>query len=348
MPAELEKQVEYGEYNHDELARVLVEHKDRYVVGCQFGNLKAEITGNMRYSAESRTDFPAVGDWVKIIPMDEELAAIVEILPRNTVIERQSVNRKSEKQIIASNIDLAFIVQSVGHDFNINRLERYFAICLESGIEVVIVINKIDLIDEAELGKIIDRLNARFQNPKVLAISGLTSKGFEAIYEVLEQGKSYCFLGSSGVGKSTIINHLKGEDILKTNEVSESTNKGKHTTSHRELFVLDNGAIVIDTPGMRELGIVDQEVGIENTYDLIFELSKNCRYKDCTHTNEAGCAVIKAVEDGELPEEVFQNYHKLKREQRHYESTVKEKREFFKKQGKMFKAIKIERNKRKF
>ena len=334
--------------NVEDLGRVIVEHKERYIVQSFTTTLTAEITGNLRFAAESRADFPAVGDWVRIMPAVDETAVILEVFPRKTVLERQAVAKQSEKQIIAANIDFAVIVQSVGHDFNLHRLERYLTICHETGITPIILINKIDLVSNEEVEELLESIRERITDVEVLATIGFNESGIKSLINKLCKGKTYCFLGSSGVGKSTIINNLQGKSILKTSDISESTNKGKHTTSHRQMFFLPNGAIVIDTPGMRELGIVDQESGIEQTYDQIADLAEECKFKDCKHINEVGCAVLSALESGTLDQDVYGNYHKLKREERHYTSSVKEKREFFKKQGKMYKAILNEKKKKKY
>lgn len=331
-----------------ELGRVLIEHKDRYVVQTDRGTFSAQITGNLRYSAESPADFPAVGDWVKLTPMDQDAAIIISVLPRTSKLERKAVGKTAEAQLIATNIDVAFIVQSVGHDFNLKRIERYLVVCHASGIEPIILLTKTDLVEEDELQELIEAAEKRIKDVRLLSISNLTLSGFDLLKQALEPFKTYCFLGSSGVGKSTIVNHLKGEDILKTNTISSSTNKGKHTTTHRELIVLPNKSIVIDTPGMREIGMVDNAEGIEQTYDEIEELSQNCKFNDCLHINETGCAVLEAIQQGEISQEVYKNYQKLKREQAHFSSTIAEKRHKEKKQAKLYRSILTEHRKNKY
>ena len=331
-----------------ELGRVIAEHKERYTVQTESGIFNAEITGNLRFSANSRIDFPAVGDWVKITMMDQDTAIIMKILPRFSLLERQAVGKFGEIQLIATNIDYAFIVQSVGYDFNLKRIERYLTVCKSSEIEPIIILTKIDLIDTEELETLMKESINRIKDIPVFAISNITHKGFDQLESKMSPYKTYCFLGSSGVGKSSIINHLIGSEHLKTSTISKSTSKGRHTTSHRELIVLPNKSIVIDTPGMREIGITDQAKGIELTYDEITELAQNCKFNDCTHTNEKGCAVIAALKDGIISKDVYDNYLKLKREQIHFSSTLAEKRLKNKKQGKLFKAIKKEIKKNKF
>ncbi|WP_167618254.1 ribosome small subunit-dependent GTPase A [Maribellus sediminis] len=336
------------EFAPAELARVSAEHKERYQVISEDGNLQAEITGNIRYAAQSRTDFPAVGDWVKIARIDKDSAVILQIYPRYSFLERQAVGKQGEIQLIASNIDVAFIVQAVGHDFNLNRLERYLSICYAGKIEPMIVLTKTDLVKKEELENLQNQITARNAKVPLMLVSNITLEGFEQLREKMEPQLTYCFIGSSGVGKSTLINGLMEKDMLETKAISESTSKGRHTTTHRELLLLPNGSIVIDTPGMRELGITNQEGGLELTYDQIAELAENCRYSDCSHENEKGCAVIEAVEDGTLSEAIYGNYLKLKREQEHFSSTVYEKRLKGKEFGKMAREVVKARKKNKF
>lgn len=337
-----------GNISSEELARVIVEHRERYIVQSSEGIFQAEITGNIRFAARSRSDFPAVGDWVRITKMDRETAIILEIFPRKTILSRQAVGKQGEEQVIAANIDAAFIVQAVGHDFNMNRLERYLSICHAAGITPVMLLTKIDLAEKNELDELSAKIVQRQPGLSVFAVSNETGVGLNALQNSLITGMTYCFLGSSGVGKSTVINRLLNEEVLQTAEISASTSKGKHTTTHRELFRLENGSFVIDTPGMRELGMTSESGGIERTYDQIGELAKNCRYGDCTHTEEKGCAVKTAVENGELAEEVYENYLKLKREQEHFSSTVHDKKREGKIFGKIVKEALKERKRNKY
>lgn len=336
------------EIKESELGRIIVEHKDRYILQSAEGTFHAEITGNLKYSAVSRADFPAVGDWVQYTKMDEKNAIILEIFPRYSVLQRQAVGKHGEIQLIATNIDCAFLVQAVGHDFNLKRLERYLTICNSAGIEPIIILTKIDLISENEIDSLLIQISERIKDVFVIALSSETEVGFKKLKAKMEAFKTYCFIGSSGVGKSTIVNHLKKEKVLKTNVISSSTNKGKHTTSHRELFVLPNKSIVIDTPGMREVGVTEQSQGIEITYDEIVELAQLCKYNDCTHTNETGCAVLSAIDDGSLLAEVYENYQKLKREREHFSSTVHEKRQRDKEFGKMIKTVLNQKKRNKY
>jgi ribosome biogenesis GTPase len=323
-----------------EVGRVISEHKERYIVKTTENEYDAEIVGNLRFSAQKRSDFPAVGDWVAISEYDNNKVLIHSVFPRKTIIERQAVGKQGEKQIIATNIDYAFIVQAVDRDFNINRIERYLTICYASNIRPIIILNKIDLINDTELSKLRTTVQERIKQVPVIAISNESQKGIERLKKNIEKGKTYCLLGSSGVGKSTLLNNLSGRQLMKTNTISSSTNKGRHVTSHRELLVLDSGGILIDNPGMREVGIADSSSGLEKTFETIVELSKNCKFKDCTHTTEVDCAVLKAVESGEIDKSSYENYLKMEREKEYFESTVAEKRKKDKDFGKMVKNYK--------
>lgn len=320
-----------------EIGRVIAEHKERYIVRTVNGEFEAEITGNMRFTAKSREDFPAVGDWVALTTYEADFAIIHKILPRYTVIKRQAAGQFGEIQIIAANIDYAIIVQAVDRDFNINRLERYLTICNSSKVKPIIVLSKVDLINEQSISEILANVKVRIKNVPVIAISNKSQYGYNTIKENIEKGKTYCILGSSGVGKSTLLNNLSGKVIMRTDMISQSTNKGRHITSHRELTILEKGGILVDNPGMREVGIVDSSDGLEITFDKIVNLSQDCKFKDCTHTNEIGCSVLKAVEKGELDKLSYENYLKMEREKIHFASTVAEKRRKEKIFGKIIK-----------
>lgn len=331
-----------------EIGRVISEHKERYIVKTEKGEFEAEITGNLRFSAKGREDFPAVGDWVALTMYDSGFSIIHGILPRFSIISRQSVSQFGEVQIIATNIDYAFLIQAVDRDFNINRLERYLTICYSSDVSPIIVLSKTDLIDEQRMNGILNDIKLRIKNVPVIAISNETQNGYEAIKKTIEKGKTYCMLGSSGVGKSTLLNNLSGRTIMRTDTISQSTNKGRHVTSHRELIILENGGILVDNPGMREVGIADTTSGLEITFDKIVSLSQNCKFKDCTHTRETGCSILEAVEKGDIDKNSYENYLKLEREKAHFELTVVEKRKKDKELGKIIKNYKKDMNKNKY
>ncbi len=329
------------------IGRVTQEHRERYVVYDGENEYYAKITGNLRFSAGSRTDFPAVGDWVTMIIYDSDHAIINKILPRKSVLERQAVDKFGEIQIISSNIDVAFIVQSINNNFNINRLERYLTICHSANIEPVLVISKIDLSTEDDIMDVIRDFEKRDKKVKYILLSNMTLKGLDQLIDFIQKGKTYCVVGSSGVGKSTLINNLLKKRILKTGQISYSTNKGRHITDHRELFVLENGGIIIDTPGMRELGITDNADGIKTTFLEIFDIATKCKFPDCKHINEKGCAVIEALNKGTIDKESYENYQNIRKEQERFQNYVAEKRKKDKIFGKMIKNY-YKDNKNKF
>lgn len=326
------------------VGRVISEHKERYVVKTAEKEYDCEIIGHLRFTATNRADFPAVGDWVAISEYNDNNALIHAVLPRKSVIERQAVGKNGEKQIIATNIDYAFIVQAVDRDFNINRIERYLTICYSSKVIPMIILSKIDLISEAKQKELADSIQKRIKKVPVFKISNENRAGIENIRERIKKGNTYCLLGSSGVGKSSLSNNLSGKPRMKTDQISVSTHKGKHVTSHRELVLLENGGILIDNPGMREVGVADSKEGIEITFDKIFELSKDCKFRDCTHTSEIDCAIIKAVEAGEIDQASYENYLRMEREKEHFTATVAEKRRKEKFFGKMMKNYKKNQN----
>jgi ribosome biogenesis GTPase len=338
--SELEKFITDNNLSSFETGRVIAEHKERYIVRTANGEYDAEISGNLRFSAKSREDFPAVGDWVAISVFDSDFSIIHKILPRFSVIKREAVGQYGEIQIIATNIDYALLVQAVDRDFNINRLERYLTICYSSKVKPVIVLSKTDLISPDQISDILEKIKTRINNVSVIAISNETHDGYEAINSIIEKGKTYCMLGSSGAGKSTLLNNLSGKEIMRTDTISSSTNRGRHITSHRELIVLENGGILVDNPGMREVGIADSTGGLEITFDKITALSQYCRFRDCTHSNESGCSVIEAVENGLIEKASYENYLKMEKEKAHFESTVEERRKKDKAFGKVLKNYK--------
>jgi ribosome biogenesis GTPase len=279
---------------------------------------------------------------------DSDFALIHKILPRKSVLERQTVGKVGEKQIISTNVDFAFIIQSIDNNFSINRLERYLTICYSANIEPVLVVSKIDLSTEKEIQEAILNLETRDKKVKYILLSNLTQTGLDQILDFIQKGKTYCVIGSSGVGKSTLINNLLKKNILKTREISQSTNKGKHTTGYRELFILENGGIIIDTPGMRELGMTDNLEGIKTTFQEIFDLTLKCKLFACKHTNEKGCAVIEALNAGTIDKDSLDNFRKILREQERFQTTLAEKRKKDREFGKMAKEIMKEKKKNKY
>lgn len=320
-------------------ARVIAEHRERYVVKNDKGEYEAEVLGILRFSARTRADFPAVGDWVAINTYEEKLAIIHRIFPRKTLLERQAVGKFGEKQIIAANVDYSLIVVSSDRDFNLNRLERYLTISHSAKIVPVILLSKTDLLTRADLDHKLNIIKMRVPGIAVIPISNLSHHGFDVLKSKLEKGMTYCLLGSSGAGKSSIINNLVGQEMLKTTVLSTFSGKGKHTTSRRELFVLEEGGMIIDNPGMREVGVTENEVGVESTFDRILKFSVACRYADCSHTHESGCAVIAAVDQGKLDRALYLNYLKVEREKEYFHSTALDKRKKDREFGKVCKEV---------
>ena len=334
---------EFFEFNRKDLelteypvARIIAEYKGAYRVRSINGEYLAKITGKQIFNAEKREDYPAVGDWAAITELDEERAVIHKVLPRETILKRK-YSDKQDTQVIAANIDIAFVIESVDRDYNLNRFERYFVLASEGKIKPAIILNKIDLISEEDLNLRIDEIRNRFSDIDIIPTSAITEQGLSELVNYIEKGKTYCFLGSSGVGKSSLINKLLRKDEIKTRKISGSTGRGKHTTVTREMYFLENGGIVIDNPGTREVGIAAASAGIENIFDEIALLSRKCKYTDCTHAHEPGCAVLKAVEDKKLDRNRYQNYIKLKKENEYYRMTDLEKREKDRKFGKFVK-----------
>lgn len=321
------------------VARVVAEYREAYRIRNKEGEFLAKVTGKHMFNAINRADYPAVGDWVTIEKLPDNKAIIRSILPRKTILKKKYSN-KQENQIIATNIDTAFIVESMDRDYNLNRFERFIVITVEGKITPVIIINKTDLISKVELKNRINKIQSRFTSVNVIATSTFISEGLDDLKNYIVQGKTYCFLGSSGVGKSSLINKLLQKNEIKTREISLVTGKGKHTTTTREMYFLKNGGLVIDNPGTREVGIAGSDVGIEEVFDNINNLSKKCRFSDCTHTHEPGCIILVAVQKGKLDKDKYANFIKLKNEAQFYRMTNLEKREKDRKFGKFIKKAK--------
>lgn len=330
------------------VGRVISEQKERYFVFTDTGEYEAEITGNLRFSAQGREDFPAVGDWVFVTLYDNNFAIINSIVPRYSVIKRRAIEKQGEVQIIATNIDYAIIVVAADRDFNINRIERYLTICSDANIRSIIVLTKIDLCSEKELVELEQGLLKRIVHIPVLLLSNKTLSGFTVLQDRIVKGKTYCLLGSSGVGKSSLLNNLCEKEVMKTGYISSMTNKGKHVTSHRELVVLENGGILIDNPGMREVGITDNDAGIDKTFDKIAEIAQYCKFSDCQHLHEAGCAVLTAVKNGEIGQDIYDNYVKIEKEKQYFTATKAEKHQKDKDFGKMLKNYNKDKKLNKF
>lgn len=317
--------------------RVIAEHRERYLLITEQGELEAEVSGHFRYSAVKREEFPAVGDWVAISVYEGGGALIHRLYPRFSFIKRQAAGRSVEVQVIAANINVAFIVMAVDHDFNLNRLERYLTICYTAQVEALVILSKIDLLSESQLENMGNLLKQRHQHIPINFVSNLSGQGLDELKKLLLPGKTYCLLGSSGAGKSSLLNNLIGQKVMQTSNLSAQTGKGRHTTSHRELFFLPNGSFLIDNPGMREVGISDEHDGLEITFNQLHHFAEQCRYNDCTHQTEAGCAVIDALQKGLLDGAAYQNYIKLEKERQFFETTQDERKRKEKIMGKILK-----------
>ena len=330
-----------------EVAKITRVDRDRYLVLNGETEVRGEPTGKLLFSADSGQDLPCVGDWVLVqYHNDGELAIIHAVLPRKSYLRRKSSGQNVDYQMIASNIDRALIVQSCDFNFNIRRLERYLVITNEGGIEPTILLSKSDLVSPADLESMIAAIEEAHIGAPIIPLSNLTPDGLDSFRAILERGKTYCLLGSSGVGKTTLLNSLAGKEIFETNPVREKDSRGRHTTARRQLVVLGNGSLLVDTPGMRELGLIGAEESIDNSFSDIHELSESCRFADCTHTHETDCAVVAALEAGTLDEERYQNYKKLLKESAYHQMTYAEKRKKDKQFGRMIKkAMKLVKKK---
>jgi ribosome biogenesis GTPase len=322
------------------IARVSAVDRGAYLVRNEAGELPAELAGKFRFFAGSSADLPCVGDWVHVKYHNERTLAVIHgIFPRKTSLRRKSAGRNVDFQMIAANIDLAFIVQSCHYDFNLHRLDRYLVMASEGRIEPVLIMTKTDLITPEELEKTVGAIRQAGITARVLAVSNATGAGLDDFRRLLAPGRTFCLLGSSGVGKTTLINRLIGREAFATQATSRS-GEGTHTTSRRQLIVLEQGALLIDTPGMRELGILGAGEALDNPFAEILGLALKCRYADCSHTREPGCAVLAALERGELNRDRHDSYIKLKKESEHYEMSYLEKRKKDKAFGKFIKTAK--------
>jgi ribosome biogenesis GTPase len=309
------------------IARVTAVNRDSYLIRNQNSEVLAELAGSLRFSAESSLDFPCVGDWVFVQYCNADTFAIVHgLFPRKSTLRRKAAGRNIDFQMIASNIDVAFILQSCDFDFSLRRLERYLVMVNEGRIQPMLLLTKSDLVSPEDLEQRISAVRQSNVSCRIIALSNKTGFGLDQVREVLEKGRTYCLLGSSGVGKTTLLNRLVGRDLFETNTVRVSDGKGRHTTARRQLTVLDQGAMLIDTPGMRELGNIGVSDGIEESFSDITELSNGCRFTNCTHTVETGCSLLAAVENGELSHERHLSYLKLLKESEYHEMSYAEKR----------------------
>ena len=320
------------------IARVSAVDRGAYLVRNEQREVSAELSGKFYFRVDSSVDLPCVGDWVAVQYHGDDTTAIIHgVFPRKTFLRRKRAGMNVDFQMIAANIDTAFIVQSCHFDFNLRRLDRYLVLAADGGVEPIVVLTKTDLIPSDELEQKREAITQSGITARVMALSNITGMGFDTFRQVLVPGRTYCLLGSSGVGKTTLINRLIGHDTFKTKDVS-ATGEGTHSTARRQLIVLDQGVMLIDTPGMRELGLLGAGDGVDQGFDDILALSTSCRYANCSHTREPGCAVLAAIEGGDLNEGRYSSYIKLKKESDYYEMSYVDKRKKDRAFGRLIKS----------
>ena len=322
------------------VARVTAIHKGECEVSNGEETKAAKMTGRMRHQAKSKLDYPTVGDWVLVKGFDDKnFGRIFRVLDRQSTLKRKSPGKTTRSQLIAANIDTAFIMQTVGLGYNLKRLERYLVMVNESGIEPVVLLSKSDLLKPEELALKVAEVEERMPGTRIYAFSNVDQGGLEEVMALFVPEKTFCVIGTSGVGKTSLLNNLLGEeDYLFTLPVRESDGKGVHSTTWRELITLENGAHVVDTPGMRELGNLDVNEGIEETFDDIHALASQCKFNDCSHVNTKGCAVIASVEEGSIAKARYDNYVRLMKEAAFHEQSSLEKRDQDKKLSRFYRS----------
>ena len=295
-----------------QIARVVHEQRGLYGVSGEFDGW-AEVSGRFRHEAVAAADFPAVGDWVGVVaPPGAERAIVHRRFERRSTLSRKAAGRAADEQVVAANVDTVFLVSALTHDVNPNRIERYLTMVWEGGAVPVVLLNKADLCEEPSATAAAMRTRLSFVD--VLVVSAKTAEGLENLAPYLKPARTVAFLGSSGAGKSTLINRLLGRDVLDVGAVRESDGKGRHTTTSRQLLEMPGGALLVDTPGMRELQPWADESAVDRTFEDVSELARACRFPDCAHTSEPRCAVLEAVAVGTLDRERLEHYRRLLRE----------------------------------
>lgn len=326
----------------DTIARVAAVDRDQLLLVDQASFFRAKLAGSYLHRHHLSHELPCVGDWVCLEKQPgDDFGVVHTVLERRTSLRRKSAGNVIESQMIAANVDYVMIVQSCHFDFNLKRLERYLVMVMDGGAEPYILLTKTDLVDTAVLAAQVLEIRSAGITAQIVTLSNVTQDGVDDLKRLLLPAKTYCFVGSSGVGKSTLINLLMGREMLDTKAVS-GTGEGRHTTVRRELIRLDGGALVIDNPGMREFGILGAEDGIGSSYSDITSFSSRCRYRDCSHTVESGCAVLEAVHSAQISQEHFDNYLKLREESEFYQMSSAEKRKKDRDFGKYIKSAKKE------
>jgi ribosome biogenesis GTPase len=299
------------------LARVASAIRDEYRLYAADGDLHAEPTGALLYGAAGPADLPVAGDWVAVRSIGPGEAFVHAVLPRRTRFSRRAAGQREQEQVIAANVDIAFIVCGLDHDYNVRRIERYLTLTVESGAEPVIVLNKADVSNDVRSA--VAQAHRVAAGARVIAVSALDTRLLEPLRHFLHPGRTVVLLGSSGVGKSTIVNRLIGEERLDTREVREHDSRGRHTTTFRELIPLACGAVLIDTPGMRELQLWASQDSLDETFDDVSAAAGGCRFRDCSHRGEDGCAIESALASGALDPDRWNSYLKLRAELRRHE-----------------------------
>ncbi|MCJ7680104.1 MAG: ribosome small subunit-dependent GTPase A [Candidatus Aminicenantes bacterium] len=327
-------------------ARVTAVHKEAYLIRDEKGEYPAELSGRFLFNSDSSLEMPTAGDWVAVeIYNDHTLAVIHALYPRRTVLKRKSAGENAGLQLIAANIDTAFIMQTCSEDFNLRRLERYLVTVRDGGVEPVILLSKSDLVYSKIASGRMETVRSVEREADIFLFSNTTGDGLDAIRGRLQEGRTFCLLGSSGVGKTSLLNNLIGREAFFTKSIRPGDEKGRHATSRRQLVLLETGGILIDTPGMRELGVVGGEQGITSTFPEIAALIPSCRFTDCTHTGEEGCAVIAAVNEGRLDPDRYRSFLKLRKESAFNEMSYLERRKRDKAFGRMCKSVMSHRKK---
>jgi ribosome biogenesis GTPase len=324
----------------DTVARVAAVDRDQLLLMDQTGSFRGKLAGRYLHHHRLSHELPCVGDWVRVEKQPgDDFGLVHSLLERRTALRRKSAGDSIEYQMIAANVDYVIIVQSCHFDFNLKRLERYLVMVTDGGAEPYVLLTKTDLVEPAALDSQLSEIRSAGITAPVIALSNVTKEGVDQLRTLLLPGLTYCFVGSSGVGKSTLINELMGRELLKTRAVS-GTGEGRHTTVRRELLPLEGGALVIDNPGMREFGILGAESGIGGSFSDITSLASSCRYRDCTHASEPGCAVVEAVNSGEISRNHYENYLKLREESEFHQMSYAEKRKKDRAFGRYIKSAK--------
>ena len=330
----------------ESLARVVAVDRDQLLLINQNETFRAKLSGNFRYHHNQSQELPCVGDWVQVVKHSEDVWGMVHsVLERRSALRRKAAGENVDYQMIAANVDEVIIVMSCHFDFNVKRLERYLVMVRDGGADPCVLLTKTDLVEPEVVTSQMAEIRSVAPTVPILTLSNVTQDGLEQFKQVLQPARTYCFVGSSGVGKSTLINSLLEHELQQTKDVS-ATGEGRHTTVRRELIVLDTGALVVDNPGMREFGIVGAETGIQGSFADIVALEAQCRFRNCAHGTELGCAVQGALDSGELSQEHYDNYLKLKDESAFNEMSYVEKRHKDRDFGKYIKSVKKSLKKR--